>query len=262
MSERASPRDQLIARLEDLGAAGLDGLARRATRQVEGRTASPAKQRASAPTPPDAPARAGAASGCAASTAADAEWSGLGLDDLAVFLRDCQRCKLSRGRTQVVFGVGAPRARLMFIGEGPGREEDLQGEPFVGRAGKLLTEMIEKGMGLARADVYIANVVKCRPPDNRNPEPDEVMACSGFLRRQVEVVQPEVVVALGRIAAQALLATTTPIGQLRGRWRDFAGTPLMPTFHPAYLLRNPQDKRLVWEDLKLVMARLGLALPG
>jgi len=185
-----------------------------------------------------------------------------GTSDLAELrgaIGDCTRCKLSRARTQIVFGVGNPRARLVFVGEGPGRDEDLQGEPFVGRAGQLLTDIIEKGMRLKRADVYICNVVKCRPPENRNPEPDEVAACSPFLVRQIELVDPEVIVALGKFAAQTLLQTTTPITKLRGEWREYRGIPLMPTLHPAYLLRNPADKRLVWEDVKQVMLRLGLS---
>ena len=181
------------------------------------------------------------------------------LEELRAGIGDCRRCKLSGGRTQVVFGVGNPRARLVFVGEGPGRDEDLRGEPFVGRAGALLTDIIEKGMKLRRSDVYICNVVKCRPPDNRNPEPDEVAACSPFLERQIALVEPEVIVALGKFAAQTLLNTGTPITKLRGRWHEYLGVPLMPTFHPAYLLRNPGDKRLVWEDIQQVMARLGLA---
>jgi uracil-DNA glycosylase len=171
---------------------------------------------------------------------------------------DCRRCRLASGRTQIVFGVGNAEARLLFVGEGPGRDEDLQGEPFVGKAGQLLTDIIEKGMRLRRSDVYICNVVKCRPPDNRDPEPDEVAACGGFLARQIEIVAPEVIVALGRFAAQALLSTATPIGRLRGRWQEYRGIPVMPTLHPAYLLRNPGDKRLVWEDVKQVMERLGI----
>ena len=171
---------------------------------------------------------------------------------------DCQRCKLAGGRTQVVFGVGNPEADLMFVGEGPGRDEDLQGEPFVGRAGQLLTEIISKGMKLRREDVYIANVVKCRPPDNRNPEPDEIASCLPFLKRQIEVVQPRVIVALGKFAAQTLLDVKTPITRLRGNWHLYCGVRLMPTLHPAYLLRNPADKRLVWDDIKQVMAELGL----
>lgn len=181
------------------------------------------------------------------------------LDELRGEIGDCRRCRLAGGRTQIVFGVGNPRARLMFVGEGPGRDEDLKGEPFVGRAGMLLTDIIEKGMRLSRADVYICNVVKCRPPDNRNPEPDEVEACSPFLRRQIALVKPEAIVALGKFAAQTLLETKTPIMRLRGNWFAYEGVPLMPTLHPAYLLRNPGDKKLVWQDIKQVMSRLGLA---
>lgn len=176
-------------------------------------------------------------------------------------LGDCTRCRLHRGRTHLVFGVGHPQARLMFVGEGPGRDEDLQGEPFVGAAGQLLDRMI-KAMGLSRAEVYIGNIVKCRPPQNRDPEPDEVAACEGFLKAQIRAVKPEVLVALGRIAAQTLLRDPTPVSRLRGKWREYEGVPLMPTFHPAYLLRNASDKRLVWADLQAVMARLGLAAPG
>jgi DNA polymerase len=182
----------------------------------------------------------------------------LDLDAMRGVLADCRRCKLCEGRTQVVFGVGNPHARLMFVGEGPGRDEDLQGEPFVGRAGQLLTDMIEKGMGLKRKDVYIANVVKCRPPNNRDPEPDEIAACAPFLRRQVALVKPEVIVGLGKFAVQTLLQTQVAISKLRGRWHVFEGTPLMPTFHPSYLLRSPSEKRVAWEDLKQVMERLGL----
>jgi len=182
------------------------------------------------------------------------------LDDLRAAIGDCQRCKLAPHRTNLVFGVGNPRARLVFVGEGPGADEDAQGEPFVGRAGQLLTEIITKGMRLRREDVYIANVIKCRPPGNRNPEPDEVAACEPFLLRQLDLIGPEVVVALGKFAAQTLLRTKTPITQMRGRWFDFRGIRLMPTFHPAYLLRNPADKRLVWQDIQQVMQLLGL--PG
>lgn len=184
------------------------------------------------------------------------------LDELRAVLGDCQRCKLAKGRRSIVYGTGNPRARVMFVGEGPGEDEDRLGEPFVGKAGELLDSIVTKGMGLARADVYIANVIKCRPPNNRNPEPDEIVACEPFLLRQVELVGPEVLVSLGNFATQALLGDRTPISRRRGRWHDVNGTPLMPTFHPAYLLRNPSDKRLVWEDIKLVMARLGLAVPA
>jgi uracil-DNA glycosylase len=178
------------------------------------------------------------------------------LDELRAAIGDCQRCKLGAGRTHLVFGIGNPRAKLMFIGEGPGRDEDLQGEPFVGRAGQLLTDIITKGMGLKRDDVYIANVVKCRPPENRNPEADEVASCEPFLKRQIELVRPEVIVALGKFAVQTLLQTKAPITQIRGRWHRYHGIKLMPTFHPAYLLRNPGDKKLVWEDIKKVIQEM------
>jgi uracil-DNA glycosylase len=184
------------------------------------------------------------------------------LEALREEIGDCQRCKLSPHRTQLVFGVGNPEARLVFVGEGPGRDEDLLGEPFVGRAGQLLTEIITKGMGLRREDVYICNVVKCRPPGNRNPEPDEVTSCEPFLKRQLELIRPEVVVALGKFAAQTLLRSKTPITKLRGQWFDYHGTKLIATFHPAYLLRNPTDKRIVWQDIQQVMQVLGLPLPG
>lgn len=168
----------------------------------------------------------------------------------------CTRCKLhTLGRTQVVFGTGNPAANLMFVGEAPGADEDVQGEPFVGRAGQLLTRIIE-AIGLQRSDVYIANIIKCRPPGNRNPEPDEVAACEPFLFRQVESVQPRVIVALGKFAAQSLLRTTDPITRLRGREFAYRGATLIPTFHPAYLLRNPSAKREVWEDMKRVRAIL------
>jgi len=165
---------------------------------------------------------------------------------------DCTRCKLHQlGRRQVVFGVGNPRADLMFVGEAPGHDEDVQGIPFVGKAGQLLTKIIE-AIGLKRDDVYIANVIKCRPPQNRNPEPDEVDTCEPFLFRQIDTIQPKVVVALGKFAAQALLRTLDPISRLRGRVYDYRGVKLVPTFHPAFLLRNPESKREVWEDMKVV----------
>ncbi len=172
---------------------------------------------------------------------------------------DCTRCKLSKGRTKIVFGTGNPNADLMFVGEAPGRDEDLSGEPFVGRAGKLLTDMI-KAMGLQREDVYIANVVKCRPPENRLPEKDEITTCSPFLMRQIDVIKPKVICTLGSCSAQMLLQTTQGISKLRGEWFDFRDSKLMPTYHPAYLLRNPGAKPEVWKDLQKVMAVLGLAL--
>ena len=169
---------------------------------------------------------------------------------------DCRRCKLcTLGRSQVVFGVGNAKARLMFVGEAPGEEEDKRGEPFVGKAGQLLTKIIE-AIGLTREQVYIANVIKCRPPGNRNPEPDEVEQCEPFLFRQIEVIRPRVIVPLGKFAAQSLLKTMDPITRLRGRQFDYRGAVLIPTFHPAYLLRNPSAKREVWEDMKKVRAIL------
>ena len=168
----------------------------------------------------------------------------------------CTRCKLcTLGRSQIVFGVGSPKARLMFVGEAPGEDEDKKGEPFVGRAGQLLTKIIE-AIGMTRDQVYIANVIKCRPPGNRNPEPDEVASCEPFLFRQIDVIQPKVIVPLGKFAAQSLLKTMDPITRLRGRQFDYRGTVLIPTFHPAYLLRNPSAKREVWEDMKKVRAIL------
>jgi DNA polymerase len=162
------------------------------------------------------------------------------------------RCKLARGRTHIVFGQGNPAARLVFVGEGPGQEEDLAGEPFVGAAGQLLTKIIE-AMRLRREDVYIANVVKCRPPGNRVPEEDEIASCSPFLRRQIAAIRPVFVCTLGACAAQTLLRTRTPISRLRGRFHEVDGVKVLPTFHPAYLLRNPEHKREVWEDMKLLM---------
>jgi uracil-DNA glycosylase len=165
---------------------------------------------------------------------------------------DCRRCKLcSLGRTQIVFGKGHPKARLMFVGEAPGQEEDERGEPFVGKSGQLLTKIIE-AIGLSREQVYIANVIKCRPPSNRNPEPDEVASCEPYLFRQIDVIQPKVIVPLGKFAAQSLLKTMDPITKLRGRQFDYRGAVLIPTFHPAYLLRNPSAKREVWDDMKKV----------
>jgi len=172
-------------------------------------------------------------------------------------LGECTRCKLHRGRTKLVFGDGNPKAELVFVGEGPGRDEDAQGLPFVGRAGKLLTQMIE-AMGLQRQDVYICNVVKCRPPENRTPEKDEVETCSPFLLRQLDVISPKVIVCLGSVAAQTLLETNRGISHFRGEWLDFRGTKLMATYHPAYLLRNLSAKGEVWKDLQKVMAVLGL----
>jgi uracil-DNA glycosylase len=172
-------------------------------------------------------------------------------------LGDCTRCKLHKGRNKIVFGDGNPKAELVFVGEGPGHDEDVQGLPFVGRAGKLLTQMIE-AMGLQRKDVYICNVVKCRPPENRAPEKEEVATCSPFLLRQIDSIAPKVIVCLGSVAAQTLLETNRGISQFRGQWLEFRGRKLLATYHPAYLLRNPSAKSEVWKDLQKVMAMLGL----
>lgn len=174
---------------------------------------------------------------------------------------ECRRCRLCEKRTQIVFGVGDPKARLLFVGEGPGEEEDKQGIPFVGRAGNLLTDIITKGMGIKRDSVYIANVVKCRPPGNRTPLEDEMETCSPFLREQILAIRPEVIVTLGAPAAHTLLAVPTPISKIRGTWTSYEGIPLMPTFHPSYLLRNPAAKKFVWEDIQKVLVKLGLPVP-
>jgi uracil-DNA glycosylase len=179
------------------------------------------------------------------------------LEALRAEIGDCRRCKLCQGRTNVVFGVGNPQAEVMFVGEGPGRDEDLKGEPFVGRAGQLLNDIITKGMKMKREEVYIANVVKCRPPENRNPEPDEIATCQPFLLKQIDIIKPRIIIALGTFAAQTLLQVKTPISRLRGVWHSYHGVKLMPTLHPAYLLRNPNDKRLVWLDIQAVLREMG-----
>ena len=175
----------------------------------------------------------------------------------AVFndLGDCQRCGLGASRTKLVYGVGNPNARLVLVGEAPGREEDLQGEPFVGEAGRLLDRILQ-AMGLHRDDVYLCNVLKCRPPNNRDPQPDEVATCEAFLVRQLAAIRPQVIIGLGRFAVHSLLKTNAPISKLRGEWQSYQGIPLMPTYHPAYLLSNPEAKRDVWDDMKQVLRRL------
>lgn len=177
------------------------------------------------------------------------------LKNLQKEIGDCQRCRLSEGRKNIVFGEGNPDTKLMLIGEGPGREEDLRARPFVGEAGKVLTNLIKK-MGLEREDVYIANIVKCRPPSNRDPEDDEIATCSPFLEKQMDIIGPEVIIALGKIAAQTLVGSKIPISKLRGRFYSYKDIPVMPTFHPAYLMRNPKDKWLTWEDAQKVLKRL------
>jgi DNA polymerase len=186
-------------------------------------------------------------------------------------VKTCKKCQLCKTRNKTVFGQGSAAARIVFVGEAPGFEEDRQGLAFVGRAGQLLTAMIERGMGLRRDDVYICNVLKCRPPDNRTPAADEIAACSPYLMEQLQVIQPEVIIALGAPAAQTLLGTRDAIGRLRGRFHDFSPSgspmvgptiPVMPTYHPAYLLRSPDQKAKAWEDLKEVMRHLGLSIPS
>jgi uracil-DNA glycosylase len=255
--------DSISDYLAQLGEEGLEGIpfeAPTAAVQAAGVSASPPI----APSP-NAPARqvkAPAATGPELFSLYPGLEKTQTLAQLQEFIGDCKRCKLAPGRKNLVFGVGNPQAELMFVGEGPGAEEDERGEPFVGRAGQLLTDIIERGMRMRRREVYICNVVKCRPPGNRNPEPDEVAACEPFLMRQIELVSPQIIVGLGTFAVQALLKVKTPISKLRGRWHEVRGIRMMPTFHPAYLLRNPADKRLVWADIQEVMRALGKEIPS
>jgi DNA polymerase len=250
-----SSSDDLIAHLRYYAEIGVDGTSRdaawRRRESVDPGAAAASADAARSDTtvvPPDAPSPQAPVVSIVRSREE-------ALAALRADIGDCTRCKLHTGRTNLVFGVGNPESPLMFVGEGPGAEEDEQGVPFVGRAGQLLTQII-KAMGYERDAVYIANVVKCRPPGNRNPEPDEIEQCEPFLLRQIEIVQPKVVVALGKFAAQTLLRTADPISRLRGRFHRLGGTRVMPTFHPSYLLRTPSAKREVWEDMKQVMAVL------
>ena len=248
-------RDAVRAHLEFYGELGIDGVSRDPawTRRAAAGGAAGAASAGPALAPDDLPAalrddvpRQGPADPTPAAA----------LIAIREDLGDCIRCKLhGQGRKQIVYGVGNPSADLMFVGEAPGADEDIQGEPFVGRAGQLLTKIIE-AMGYTRKDVYIANVLKCRPPGNRNPEPDEVATCQPFLLRQIDVVQPKVMVALGTFAAQALLNSKDPISRLRGRAWPCRNRLLVPTFHPAFLLRSPDRKRDTWDDMKLVMSIL------
>jgi uracil-DNA glycosylase len=184
------------------------------------------------------------------------------LEQLREIIGDCRRCKLCTGRTNLVFGEGSPNAKLVFVGEGPGKDEDFEGRPFVGEAGKLLNKIIEGGFKMKREEVYICNVVKCRPPANRKPEADEIGSCLPFLREQLRIINPQVICGLGQVASSTLMGRTCKISQERGTWSSYKATPLMPTFHPAYILRNPADeqrlKRLVWGDVKKIMALMGL----
>lgn len=246
------PRDQLQAHLEFFGELGVEGFRRETEWRVRSEQAS--EDRAGRPSMGNRPGEAALPVFGSAAEALAALRAEIG--------PDCSRCKLhTLGRTQVVFGVGNPNANLMFVGEGPGADEDIRGEPFVGRAGQLLTKIIE-AIGLRRDDVYIANVIKCRPPNNRNPEPDEVQQCAPFLFRQIDIVKPTVIVALGKFAAQCLLGTTDPITKIRGREYAYRDAILMPTYHPAYLLRTPSAKREVWEDMKRVRSLLSEAATG
>jgi uracil-DNA glycosylase len=183
------------------------------------------------------------------------------LESIREEIGDCTRCKLHKGRNSIVYGEGDPKAAIVFVGEGPGFDEDQQGRPFVGAAGQLLTDIIEKGMKIKRVEVYICNIVKCRPPNNRNPEPDEVEACIGFVRKQITAINPRVIVTLGNVPTQNLLNTKQGITRIRGTWQEYHGIPVMPTFHPSYLLRSPGEKKKVWEDIQLVMKNLGMTIP-
>jgi len=194
----------------------------------------------------------------AAKAAASQAGQPMTLEAIREEMGDCTRCKLSGGRSTIVFGEGDSKAAIVFVGEGPGFEEDQQGRPFVGEAGQLLTDIIVKGMRIKREEVYICNIVKCRPPGNRNPEPDEVESCVGFVRKQIHAINPKVIVTLGNVPTQNLLGTKQGITKIRGTWQSYEGIPLMPTFHPAYLLRSPGEKKKVWEDIQKVMGKLGM----
>jgi uracil-DNA glycosylase len=236
---------------------GLTGVPRTPSARKEGVVVAKASTSAPVAKTPMIPAVAEAGEGSTRAPGA----AGLAL--VREELGDCQRCKLAPTRTNIVFGVGNPNAHLVFVGEAPGADEDARGEPFVGKAGQLLTKMIE-AMGYARQDVYICNILKCRPPGNRNPEPDEIEQCEPFLKAQLATLRPRVIVALGKFAAQCLLRDDTPISRLRGTFRTYEGIALMPTFHPAYLLRDPTKKKEAWEDLKSVntaLRRLGFEPP-
>ncbi len=249
MGRNVNSRDQLAEHLKFLTELGIDGLSRdrgwRTSGRESGRESRTVPQASELPASDPASLAVAPAIPSPSSLANDVD-----LPSIRADLGDCTRCKLhTLGRRQIVFGVGNPHADLMFVGEAPGRDEDAQGIPFVGRAGQLLTKMIE-AIGLTRDEVYIANVIKCRPPENRNPEPDEVAACEPFLFRQVEMIHPKVIVALGAFAAQTLLKTQDSISRLRGRIYTYSSAQVIPTFHPAYLLRSPDRKRDAWEDLK------------
>lgn len=241
-------RRELLLYLKDFGWNDVEAAAAAALKRE--RQAASAQQ-----APPRHPAET--SPGTAQPPAAD-PLAAASLDEMAAALAGCRRCRLCQGRKQVVFGVGNPSARVMFVGEGPGADEDRLGEPFVGKAGQLLNSML-RAMGMRREDVYIANIVKCRPPGNRDPQDDEAASCMPLLRRQIELIDPAVIVTLGRIAARFLLGTTAPISTYRGRWTTWQGRDVLPTFHPAYLLRNPAAKAQSWQDLKRLLHHLGRA---
>jgi DNA polymerase len=237
MNSKSQPRalnqTHLLLQLKDLVTGLRHHLEEERAMGLEGWPKSSVPPPKKAPAPPAAPA------------------SSLTLEEVREELGDCRRCKLHSTRTNIVFGTGTPKARLVFVGEGPGRDEDLQGKPFVGLAGQLLTKIIQ-AIQLTREEVYIANIIKCRPPGNRNPEPDEIRACEPFLIKQLQAIRPKLICALGTFAAQTLLKSEERISLLRGRFHQYQGIPLMPTYHPAYLLRNPNFKRDVWEDMKKI----------
>jgi DNA polymerase len=250
----------LRARLAELEKSGIHALPRVKSappRAAASGDSTPSKAPSTAPNDADAPAQ-GAIEALLTKDLAPEKALSILEDEI---LGACTRCRLHGGRRNIVFGVGNPQAEVVFVGEGPGANEDAQGEPFVGRAGELLTRMIEAGMGYGRSEVYICNVVKCRPPNNRDPEVDEVAACEPFLKAQLALIKPRVIVTLGRYASQCLLQTQSPMGRLRGRWASYEGIDLMPTWHPSYLLRTPAKKREAWEDLKMVLTRLGRPIP-
>jgi len=251
-SERGAEREEVVAQLlahaRFLASLGTIGVRWPPSTTAVGESAAVASPR---------DAGVSATDGDTSATDADAAGEQPSLDAIRATMGDCQRCGLAGGRKTIVFGQGNPRAELMFVGEAPGADEDEQGLAFVGRAGQLLTDIIEKGLRLKRADVFIANVIKCRPPQNRNPEPDEILSCQPFLEAQIRAIRPRVLVGLGKFGAQWLLKTAQPITRLRGRVGEFDGIAVMPTYHPAYLLRNPAAKKDLWEDMKVVLSLLG-----
>ncbi len=245
--DREELRKRLADYLEYLKQSGLDYLPRMVEKTL---------------TPPPADVNPAAIRGTATATIESEKGSAApGLVEVKKRLGDCRRCRLWKGRKKIVFGTGNPDAELLFVGEAPGRDEDIKGEPFVGRAGQLLTRIIH-AIDLRREEVYICNVIKCRPPQNRNPLPEEIEACEPFLVEQIESIRPKVICALGKFAAQTLLKTEAPISTLRGRFHEYHGVPLMPTYHPAYLLRNPKMKRETWEDVQMIQRLLRGEIPN